>query len=112
MARSDRKKKKKDDFEDDGRTIANMNIEGMPWFTGMRDVGKLPSDKNSRASGLPAGNEEREKKTDGAGDMPAIGAKETRALLRGVLLATLLIGAVFLVVLAGFILFCIYVWFR
>ena len=24
--------KKQDDFEDDGRTIVNMNVEGMPWY--------------------------------------------------------------------------------
>ena len=27
------KKKKKEAFEDDGRTIANMNVDGMPWYT-------------------------------------------------------------------------------
>lgn len=25
-------KKKKEDFYDDGRTVSNMNVEGMPWY--------------------------------------------------------------------------------
>ncbi len=25
-------KKKKEQFHDDGRTISNMNVEGMPWY--------------------------------------------------------------------------------
>lgn len=29
-------KKKKDDFEDDGRVIAPMNVDGMPWYDGRR----------------------------------------------------------------------------
>ena len=26
------KKRREDAFEDDGRTIADMNVEGMPWY--------------------------------------------------------------------------------
>lgn len=26
------RKKKKDDWVDDGKTIANMNVDGMPWY--------------------------------------------------------------------------------
>ena len=28
------KKRKKEKFEDDGRTVADMNVEGMPWYRG------------------------------------------------------------------------------
>lgn len=34
MKKDKEKKKKKDKFEDDGRTVADMNVEGMPWYRG------------------------------------------------------------------------------
>ena len=34
-------KKKKTKFVDDGRTIADMNVEGMPWYTpGKKEEGQ------------------------------------------------------------------------
>ncbi|MBR2975197.1 MAG: hypothetical protein IKC47_05595 [Clostridia bacterium] len=38
-------KKKKEPFYDDGRTIADMNVEGMPWYNPNRTEKK---DKNSK----------------------------------------------------------------
>ena len=31
------KNKKKPSFIDDGRTIADMNVEGMPWYSGEKN---------------------------------------------------------------------------
>lgn len=87
---------KKTKFEDDGRTIANMNIEGMPWYTGSKEP------KNS----APV-------KGSGAGQESApLSPGETWAITKGVLLASLAVGAVFVVVFTLFILFCVFVWMR
>ncbi|MFA5561700.1 MAG: hypothetical protein WDA00_03590 [Eubacteriales bacterium] len=102
MSKKPRKKKEYDD--DDGRTIANMNVEGMPWYQ-KRAHDDTPADPQS-----PAG--------EGAGDAGAdnqpitLTKTEGRAMMRGVLLAAFLVGAVFFGAIALFILFCIYVWFR
>lgn len=92
---SKKEKKKKQYEDDDGRTIAGMNVEGMPWY-----VNKPDTDK---ASATPEGQDN---------SPPKLSGSEQRAMLRGVLGATLLIGSVFVIVFAAFILFCVYVWFR
>ncbi|HHT53490.1 MAG TPA: hypothetical protein GX011_00955 [Clostridiales bacterium] len=97
MPRKEGKKKRRDDEFDDGRTIANMNVDGMPWYNGKIDKNK-PGVESDSVNGGP------EKIT--------LTKKEERALLRGVVLAALLAGGVFFVVFAAFVLFCIYVWFR
>ena len=30
-------KRKREEFEDDGRTIADMNVDGMPWYLEKRE---------------------------------------------------------------------------
>lgn len=101
MSRKPRKKKQYDD--DDGRTIANMNVEGMPWYH-----------KENRDQTSLAGQDTGEKRhgSDSFGEKITLSAKEGRAMMRGVLLAAFLVGAIFFGVIAIFILFCIYVWFR
>ena len=83
-------KKNKIEYIDDGRTIADMNVEGMPWYNPVRDS-KL-----------------REKPVSGE----QLGFKETLAVMRGVLRAGLLVAAVFAVGFLAFILFCVFVWFK
>lgn len=80
------KEKKPQRFEeqDDGRSVANMNVEGMPWYV----------------------EEEPEEQ------LPPMSRRETRAFLANALLATLAVAAVFLAAAALFILFCTKVWFR
>jgi hypothetical protein len=78
----------KPEFEDDGRAVANMNVEGMPWFS------------PSEAPEAPAG-----------GKTP-LGIRETWRFIFGTLAAALSVGAVFLAGAALFILFCQYVWLR
>ena len=88
-----RDKKRYDD--DDGRVIAPMNVDGMPWHR--KDI----SDRTDR---LPEGNGEQ--------DQITLTDSEKRAMAGGVFAAALLVAGIF--VLAGllFILFCVFVWFR
>ena len=85
-------KKARDDIPgDDGRVIAPMNVEGMPWH--------VPKDVHS------ASNE----------NMSApvmITRREQAAFTWGVLKAALLAALVFIGGLLAFILFCTELWFR
>lgn len=83
-------KKEKKTFEgDDGRVVAKMNVDGMPWY--MRaERKKVPEDN----------------------DLSDLTKGETRAIVWGSLKAALLIGGIFMAVFALFILFCVFVWFR
>lgn len=78
------------DPEDDGRTIADMNVEGMPWY--------LPGPKEN-ASG------------DGE-DHYQMTPREQRLYTLAAVRAALLIVGAFAAVFAAFIAFCDFVWFR
>ena len=75
--------------DDDGRTIVNMNVEGMPWYVKKRD----DADADGR-EGTPMTKEEARRYTWAA------------------LKAGLLVVLVFAVVFGLFIAFCDFVWFR
>jgi hypothetical protein len=82
-------KKRKTFDGDDGRVVAKMNVDGMPWY--MRAEKKeLPKDS----------------------DISDLSKGETWEIIKGTVKAGLLIGSVFFVVFLAFILFCVYVWFR
>lgn len=83
------KRRKRADFEDDGRVIAPMNVEGMPWHA--------PRSQSSES---------------GSGAPLTLTREEQRAVTAGIMKAALLVAGIFVVVLLGFILFCIFVWFR
>ena len=70
-------KKKKEKFIDDGYTVANMNVEGLPWFM---------SEKHVKA---------KKKLVD-----LNLSRKERRAMMRGAFLAYM---PVFLIILTGFV---------
>lgn len=84
-----RKRKQYDD--DDGRVIANMNVDGMPWF--LSDALKNPN---------------RSEEENALGDLTK---KEQRELVRGAVKAGLLVAGIFVLAALLFILFCIHVWF-
>ena len=88
--------KKKVYDDDDGRVIANMNVDGMPWS--MSDVlsRRRKSDEKLRSSE----------------DFSDLSAKETREIVKGAVKAGLVIAGAFLVAAPLFILFCVHVWFR
>ena len=82
-------KRREDLPEDDGRTIAKMNVEGMPWYT---------------PPGPDAGA-----KTEGGLEMTR---EEKRAYIWAAVRAGLLIFLAFAVVYFLFLLFCTKVWFK
>ena len=94
-----RKRKKFED--DDGRTIVNMNVDGMPWYASSPSRSKRkPTESESKSGTSPASGSE------------SFGKAENLAVAWGVLKAILLVTAVFVVGYLLFILFCVLVWFR
>lgn len=81
--------------DDDGRVIANMNIDGMPWYA--------EEAKKKR---------ERQKLPDSASDFSDFTGKETWEIIKGATKAGLLIAGIFILGMLVFILFCLFVWFR
>ena len=90
--------KKKPDLPegDDGRTIVNMNVEGMPWYS--------PGKRLSR--------QEREEKKRQEAENPALTKEESRYYTWGALKAALLVVGVMGAGIVLFVLFCQFVWFR
>ena len=87
-----RQKEHGKDWEDDGRTIVNMNVEGMPGYRRDLDVsvGHAPQ-KASRH------------------EMPS--ARETRMIILASMKWAFLYTMGFALILVLFILFCVKVWF-
>lgn len=80
--------KKQEVLEDDGRTIANMNVEGMPWYVEHSPKQTQPDDRIE------------------------LTRKEAHAMMAGILKATLLVTAFFGIGITLFILLCTEVLFR
>ena len=78
---------------DDGRTIADMNVEGMPWYSPKKNV----MQKESKAQ---EGREE------------ILTRQESRYYTWGALKAALLVVGVMCIGLVLFVLFCLHIWFR
>ncbi|MCQ2524427.1 MAG: hypothetical protein MJ123_08810 [Lachnospiraceae bacterium] len=87
---------KKQKFEDDGRTIANMNVEGMPWY-------------NPAIDNTPGGLREL-RKASKEQHRDEMTKAQTFAMIRGVVGAALLVGLVFVVAFGLFILLCLKLW--
>ncbi len=88
----DKKKKKVEDFEDDGETIVDMNVEGMPWY--VRGRYKNPGIQESGKTPEPLTKE------------------QMRAYKWAAIRAGLLIIAVFGLAFFLFIAFCDFIWFK
>lgn len=71
--------------DDDGRTIADMNVDGMPWY-------RPPKETDS--------------------EKPKLSKQEARWAVWGALRAALLIAFIFAGVFALFILFCEHIWLK
>ena len=78
--------------DDDGRVIANMNVDGMPWYQRSQRQIKGFSTKTSS-------------------DFSDLTREETREIIKGAMKAGLLIAGVFILAMFVFILFCLYIWF-
>jgi len=85
-------KKKRTYEDDDGRVIASMNVDGMPWYQ------KSPRQTTYNMHG--------------SSDYEDLTKEETREIIKGALKASLLIVGIFILAMLLFILFCIFVWFR
>ena len=83
------KKRREDTAVDDGRTIAKMNVEGMPWYT--------PESPDAQA------------KTESSREMTR---EERGAYIWAAVRAGLLILVVFAVVYLLFLLFCTKIWLK
>ena len=86
-------RKRREDPEDDGRTIVNMNVDGMPWY-------------NRYAADHP------EEETDPDAEHYQMTKEEQRMYTWAAIKAGLLVVLVFAVVFGLFIAFCDFVWFR
>ena len=78
---------------DDGRTIVDMNVEGMPWY-------------------VPDGHVSRREKKQKAQGEAALTKQESRYYTWGAVKAALLVTGIMCGGIVLFILFCLYVWFR
>ncbi len=90
-----KKNKKKEYDDDDGRVIAPMNVEGMPWYNEKPKSVFAPKKRNSSSE-----------------DELHLSKREQRAMMGGVFAAALLVAGVFALAALLFILFCVYVWFK
>ncbi len=86
-----RNRQQKNDPEDDGRTIADMNVDGMPWYV--------------------RGDRERADSQSGTEKEP-LNEEQIRMYRRAAIKAALLIVLVFGTVFFLFIAFCDFIWFR
>lgn len=107
-------KSKKIYDDDDGRVIADMNIDGMPWTDGRRY--NLPSIMPKMKRRELQHTEEEKLPDDGVvlrpkEDKITLTRKETFAMIINALAAALLIFAIIGITAAAFILFCTKVWF-
>lgn len=126
MSKAARKKRAK--FIDDGRVVAPMNVDGMPWYTPGRTSGATggemappggatsPYGDGGGAAGKDATGGETayygETSPYGDGVPVFMTRREKFAFTFGVLKAALLVTFAFVGGLLLFILFCVYVWFR
>jgi len=83
---------RREDPEDDGRTIVNMNVEGMPWY--------------DRAAA------ERQERDDNGGSHYQMTKEEQRMYTWAAIRAGLLVVLIFASVFGAFIAFCDFIWFR
>lgn len=84
-------KSKKTYDDDDGRVIASMNVDGMPWYA--RNLNQTTTEKPDN-------------------DFSDLSKGEIWEIIKGTTKAALAVTAVFLLVFLVFIAFCVFVWFR
>ncbi len=88
-----RRSRQTNDWEDDGRTIVNMNVEGMPGYRRAFDDSSLVRENTPK----------RPKEM--------LSARETRMVMLASMKWAFLFSIGFVAIMVLFILFCIYVWF-
>ncbi len=103
-----KKKERKQYDDDDGRTIAPMNIPGMPWYV----EGPKPKKRKSDEPLSQAEIERQQLMQEDPEAYREMEKRETKLLVSASLKAALLVGLYFTVGILLFLLFCIFVWFR
>lgn len=88
--RFSKKNTKLNNDNDDNLVVANMNIEGMPWYSSSKPIYE---------------------ETEGDMPLPELSKKELRRITLSATLAGLLVGSVFLIIFFLFIMFCVHIWF-
>lgn len=104
---------KKEYNDDDGRVIADMNIDGMPWTNGryLNRMTIMPRRLNSRKSkpDFPVDGIDMQEQNAEFIDPTA---KETKSIILNAVVAGLLVAGVFIVAFGLFVLFCTNFWFK
>ena len=95
-----RKKKRVDEKIDDTTRIANMNVEGMPWY--------VPTDQ----AGLSTGTGQERNGSQNRQPPQPLSRRETWNMIFIALGAALLIALVFIVGAFLFILFALHIWLK
>lgn len=99
-------KKKHDDSWDDGRKIADMNVDGMPWAASTMLRGKQRRlYEQDKSAAEPESHSENDPEPE------TLTKEETRSLAVTGMIAGLAIALVFVAAAALFIWFCTSVWF-
>ncbi|MBP5194277.1 MAG: hypothetical protein J6126_06060 [Clostridia bacterium] len=96
-------KKKREEFEDDGRVIVPMNVDGMPWYDSRKVKTPKPDEGENDEEGsvdYKSLSEEEKKEY----------RKETRRIIRGVLAYFMPFVLAFVAVFAAVILLLTFVW--
>ena len=96
--------KKRIDASDDGRVVAPMNVDGMPWYMSRR----APAGRTQET--IP-GQAPREA-GDSAGSPEEMTRRESMAFAFGVLKAVLLVAIALIGGYFAFIWFCVNIWLR
>lgn len=85
--------------DDDGRPVADMNVDGMPWYGRPFGFGRRKTDRD-------------QKRSEYIGHDPPLSPRETRNLMIQSVVAALVIGLIFLTAIFLFIMFSLHVWLR
>ena len=98
------------DASDDGRVIAPMNVDGMPWYTQIRTTRRKSQQPSRQTTDLPHNPDDS---VDNSVGIPEkMTRQESMAYAGGVLKAVLLVAFVLIGGYFAFIWFCVNIWFR
>ena len=99
------------DPSDDGRVIAPMNVDGMPWYTQIRRTRRNPQQPSGQSPDQ-APHSPDDSIANSVGIPEKMTRQESIAYAGGVLKAVLLVAFALVGGYFAFIWFCVNVWFR
>ena len=109
-----KKKKRVDDDFDDSTPIANMNVDGMPWYVPSASSRPQANKGQGQGESLGTGQSpgQRGKTLQGQRPIQPLSRRETWSMIITAVSAALLIAFVFLLGAFLFILFALHVWLK